>query len=192
MGQVNRAGQCGRIAVLPPRGVLLLCLLGGMAAKSPAQTAGAAGEYQVKAAFLLNFTKFVEWPPAAFQDASSPLSICILGDDPFGTVLDQLIEAEVVNGRRLAAQRLRRPPQPKACQVLYISRSEKDVPAIIGGLGPGVLTVSDRDKFLREGGAIELVLEGRHVRFDISQRAIAKASLAASARLLGVARTVLK
>jgi hypothetical protein len=151
-----------------------------------------ASEYQVKAAYLLNFTKFVEWPQSAFESPNSPLTICILGDDPFGSLVDQLVEGETVNGRKLAVQRLRRVPEPKLCQVLFISRSEKDVSEVLTGLGPGVLTVADRDGFLREGGAIAFLTEDRHVRFDISQRAAANASLSLNSRLLSVARSVNK
>jgi len=154
--------------------------------------AQALSEYQVKAAFLLNFTKFIEWPAESFASTDSPLNICILGDDPFGKTLDQLVEGETVNGRKLTVQRLRGVPPPKSCQVLFISKSEEAVSSILPDLGPGVLTVSDRDGFLREGGMICLVIEGRHVRFDINQRAAARASLTLSARMLNVARIVKK
>jgi hypothetical protein len=149
-------------------------------------------EYQVKAAFLLNFTKFVEWPASAFENSGSPLTICIFGNDPFGKDIDQLLEGETVKGRRLAVERLRRAPAPKSCQVLFFSRSEKDISKIMTGLGPGVLTVSDRDRFLLEGGMIALLIDDSRVRFDISQRTAIRASLMMNARLLNVARTVEK
>ncbi len=148
------------------------------------------GEYQVKAAFLLNFTKFVAWPPGAFEDGASPLTICVMGDDPFDGTLDQVTEGESVNGRKIAVQRVRRIPKPKSCQMLFISRSEKEIPAILAEVGPGVLTVSDADGFLQDGGIIAFVIQGRHVRFDINQRAAGKAQLTLSARLLSVARSV--
>jgi len=147
-------------------------------------------ESEVKAAFLLNFTRFVDWPPTAFESADSPLTICILGDDPFGATLDQLVEGEVANGRKLAVDRIRRIPPAGKCQVLFVGKSEKEVPAVIADLGPGVLTVSERDRFLNEGGVIAFVVEAGHVRFDISQRAAMKASLSLNARLLRVARHV--
>jgi hypothetical protein len=147
-------------------------------------------EYQVKAAFLLNFTKFVGWPPAAFADEHSPLAICILGEDPFGSTLDEIVKGENVNGHDLAVQRIRRAPAPKLCQVLFISRSEKEIPRILEELGPGVLTVGDGDNFLRDGGIIAFVIQDRRVRFDIDQRAAAKAMLTMSSRLMNVARSV--
>ncbi len=165
-------------------------LLGLLVSVSSLLADGPSSEYRVKAAFLLNFTKFVEWPATAFESADSPLTICILGEDPFGSFLDQVVEGETVNGRKLIIQRLRRPPKPKTCQVLYISKSEKDVAATVSELGPGVLTVADDDRFLRDGVVIAFVIDDRHVRFDINQRAAANSSLTVSARLLNVARSV--
>ena len=147
-------------------------------------------EYHVKAAFLLNFTKFVEWPAVAFDDAHSPITVCLLGDDPFGATLNQLVEGEVVSGRKLIVQRIRRAPPPKACQVLFVSQSEREVSRMLGALGPGVLTVGEGEEFLREGGIIAFVLENRRVRFDINQSAAANASLTLSSRLLNVAKSV--
>lgn len=151
-----------------------------------------AAAYEVKAAFLLNFTKFVEWPATAFEDAHSPLAICILGDDPFGSALDDLVQGESVNGRKLVVERIRRAPRPKSCQVLFLNKTEKDVSTILSSLGSGVLTVGDGEGFVREGGIIAFAVEGRHVRFDINTRAAAEASLTISSRLLHVARSVQK
>jgi hypothetical protein len=191
MAAVNRKKPARRPYACPLRAALPLCV----AALAPflicAQVPPQASEYQVKAAFLLNFTKFVTWPAAAFPDANSPLTICILGEDPFDGALDQLVEGEEVNGRKLLVRRIQQPPAPKTCQELFIN-SQKDVPRIIAAAGPGILTVGDRDGFLREGGIIAFVIENRHVRFDIDQRAASGASLGLSARLLSVARSVQK
>ena len=94
----------------------------------PCSSAAAADEpleYQVKAAFLLNFTKFIDWPAAAFATPDSPISICILGDDPFGQTLDEIVEGEVVNGRKVIVQRIKRAPPPKSCQVLFVEQVGK-------------------------------------------------------------------
>jgi hypothetical protein len=151
-----------------------------------------ADEYQVKAAFLLNFTRFVQWPAAAFANASSPFTICVLGDDPFGDALDQVVEGESAGTRKLAVRRIHQPPAAKSCQILFVGRSQKDIAGTVSGLGPGVLTVGEGAAFLRGGGMIAFVLEQRHVRFDINHRAAARASLNLSSRLLAVARTVQK
>jgi hypothetical protein len=149
-------------------------------------------EYQVKAAYLTKFTRFVAWPSSAFESPASPLTICILGDNPFGEDIDRLVEGETVKGRKVAVVRLRRAPTPRTCQVLFISKSEKDVPMLLAGLGTGILTVSDRDRFLLDGGMIALVLENQHVRFDVNQRAAVMASLTIDALMLNVARSVQK
>jgi hypothetical protein len=146
----------------------------------------------VKAAFLLNFTKFVEWPPASFANDRSPVSICILGDDPFGPVIDAVVNDEFVNSRKLVVQRLRQLPAVGRCQVMFIENMDKDVPGILAKLGPGVLTVGQGDTFIRDGGIIAFVIENRRVRFDISQTAASKADLKMNAKLLSVARTVEK
>lgn len=158
--------------------------LAGAAAQPPS-------EYQVKAAFLLNFTKFVDWPESVFASPEVPLSICILGEDPFGAELDKIVEGEAVNSRRLSIQRVRRLPLP-ACQVLFVGREEKDIPKILAAAHPGVLTVGEGERFLREGGMIALVIDNRRVRFDVNQPAAATAGLQISSKLLNVARNVEK
>src|SRR5690349_4034953 len=91
-----------------------------------------ASEYDVKAAFLLNFTKFVEWKPDACRDAISPLAICILGSDAFGPAIDLIIENELVNTRRLAVRRISDvPPVGKTCQVLFVSSTGRELRRIL-------------------------------------------------------------
>ncbi len=170
--------------------VLLACL---SITSCPARAAEAEPlEYQVKAAFLLNFTKFVQWPASAFADENSPVAICILGEDPFGNTLDEMVKGEALNGRQLVVQRIRRQVEPKACQVLFVSKSEKDVARTLADLGTGVLTVGEGEKFLRDGGIIAFVIQDRRVRFDIDQAAAAKARITLSSRLMNVARSVEK
>jgi len=179
----------------PRAGRLLTWAVAALLALAPGVWANEAkpeAEYQVKAAFLLNFTRFVEWPAAAFADDTSPFTICVLGADPFGEALDQVVEGESAANRKLEVRRIQLPPAAKSCQVLFVARSEKDVAGIVGGLGPGILTIGEGDGFLRGGGMIAFVLEEHHVRFDINHRAAAKASLNLSSRLLGVARSVKK
>jgi hypothetical protein len=149
-------------------------------------------EHQVKAAFLLNFTKFIEWPATVFADERSPLTICVLGEDPFEDTLDHMVDGEVVNGRKLVLQRIRRGTPPEVCRVLFISKSEKEVRKTLSGAGPGVLTVGEGENFLADGGIIAFVMENRRVRFDINVTAAANAMLTINARLLSVARSVEK
>ncbi len=147
-------------------------------------------EYDVKAAFLLNFTKFVEWPPSAFASPDAPLTICILGDDPFGRAIDQLVEGEFVNRHRIAVERIRT-DQPKSCQVLFVGNNGS-IPTAFSAANPAVLTVGDGTDFLRQGGVIAFVVDNRRVRFDISLKAATNAGLKLSSKLLTVARSVEK
>ena len=149
-------------------------------------------EYQVKAAFLLNFTKFIEWPAEAFSAPDAPIDICILGDDPFGSALDQIVAGEVVTGRKVAIERIRQAPPPKSCAVLFVGRPDKDLLKILRGLGPGVLTVGEGEGFVRDGGMIAFVIENRRVRFDVNEPAAEHAGIKLSSKLLNVARFVEK
>jgi len=145
-------------------------------------------EYRVKAAYLLNFTKFIGWPSEAFEAPDSPIGICILGDDPFGSTLDRIVQREIVNGRQVIVQRIKRVPEPKTCQVVFVSKPGKDESQT--GYGPGVLTVGEGESFLREGGMIAFVLDNRHVRFKVNQASAESAGLKLSSQLLKVAKAV--
>jgi hypothetical protein len=155
-----------------------------------AQTAPAARpEHHVKAAFLLNFTRFVEWSTAA--DTSEPFHICIYGNDPFGSIIDEIVSEETVSGRKFSVDRLSH-NAPQGCQLLFVPGSEPDVPLILAQTGKGTLTVGEGDQFIRNGGMIALVIENRRVRFDVNLRAAQDAGLRISSRLLKVARWVVK
>jgi hypothetical protein len=147
-------------------------------------------EYRVKAAFLLNFTKFIEWPAAAFDTSDSPFSICIIGDDPFGNALDQIVAGESVNGRKLIIQRVKQTPPPKSCQMVFVSKPETEMMKILPEMGPGVLTIGESEGFIRDGGMIAFLLENRRVRFGISKTHAENAGLKLSSKLLNVARSV--
>ena len=195
MEPVTRSGlPRGARGDIVPRNPAVLCLAIALGLLWPlsSRAADEALEYQVKAAFLLNFTKFIEWPEAAFANTNSPIAICILGNDPFGSVLNQLVEGESVSGRRVTVQRINRAPSPKTCQVLFAAAPERDVLRLIPSLGPGVVTVGEGEEFVRAGGMIGFVIANRRVQFEINQTAAEKAGLKLSARLLGVARAVTK
>jgi hypothetical protein len=159
---------------------------------SSARAADALSEYDVKAVFLLNFTKFIEWPAAAFEAPDSPITICILGEDPFGSMLNQVVEGEVVNRRKVAVQRIKHAPAQKSCQILFWSKSEGSAAKALPGLGPGVLTVGEGENFVREGGMISFIIDNRRVRFDVHQTVAESAGLKLSSKLLSVARSVEK
>jgi hypothetical protein len=146
----------------------------------------ATSEYEVKAAYLLNFARFVEWPAPA--PGNDPFTICIVGDDPFQGALERLVEGEAVNGRPIAVRRLARWQEP--CRILFVSRSERDTFRILRQTGRGVLTVGEEPGFLSDGGMINFVVEDRKVKFEVSLKAATEASIRINSRLLSVAKSV--
>lgn len=166
---------------------VILCFLAVVA------QAQSASEYQVKAAFLFNFARFVEWPADAFPSADSPLQICILGQDPFGRDFEQMIEDKAVSGHRIEIAHPEGVPQARACQILFIALPDKQqvLQTMQGLKGASVLTVGDAPGFARMGGIINFVLDDNRVRFEINQKAAELAHLKLSARLLTVAKLVL-
>lgn len=162
------------------------------AAPAPEGPQEAASEYDVKAAFLYNFTKFVEWPAAAFHDDRGAMRLCVLGDDPFGSSLGEIAEGDVA-GRRLTVWRFRAMKDPATCQILFVSRSETGrLPQILRSVRDApVLTVGDTQGFLEQGGIVNFIREGSKVRFEISQESAERAGIKISSRLLRLAVRVL-
>lgn len=150
-----------------------------------------AGEYEVKAAFLYNFTKFVEWPSAAFADERSSILICVLGENPFGRSLSDLATDRVA-GRKLTVLGRKENQGLDGCHVLFISRSERGrIPEILAAVQSApVLTVADTEGFLDQGGGINFMLEGSKVRFEINQEAAERAGIRISSKLMSLARRV--
>ncbi len=144
-------------------------------------------EYQVKALFLFSFAQFVSWPSP--PPAETPFVIGIAGDDPFDSYLDETVRGEKVNNRPLTTHRFRRGRDPRNCDLLFISQSERDRAAqIVANLkGRSVLTVSDIDGFLKLGGMIELFTEKNKIRMRINLEAVRGANLKVSSKLLRVA-----
>jgi len=149
-------------------------------------------EYQVKAVFLFNFTQFVEWPTNAFPDARVPLTIGVLGDDPFGNFLKETVRGEKAGGRPIIVKHFSSAENLGNCQVLYISASEaKKVKTILAALkGRQILTVSDTVEFAENGGAIRFVTEQNKIHFRINLEAAKKAGLTISSKLLRLAEIV--
>jgi hypothetical protein len=171
----------------------LLCLaaLVGIIPGRPA-VAAAPTEYQLKAVFLMNFAKFVEWPATAFRSAQSALTICVLGEDPFGHDLDDVVRGQVAGDRALAVRRLAQVQREDNCQVLFVSAAEKArterVLAVLGNTP--TLTVGEGDEFPAAGGVIGLLIEDNKVRFDVNLEAAERAGLKISSKLLKLARNV--
>ena len=157
-----------------------------------AQTHDNALEYEAKAAFLLNFAKFVEWPAVAFPAPDTPITICVLGVDPFGPILDRMVEGQSVNNRAVRARRSVPEANPRGCHIAFISRYERQGMAqIVSALGSSsVLTVSELPGFTAVGGMIEFVIEEEQVGFYVNAARAEAAGLKLSSRLLRVAKEV--
>jgi hypothetical protein len=163
--------------------VVTLALVAGLRAQPPAT------EYQVKAAYLLNFGKFVTWP---VNPPSQDFPICVFGADPFGSLLDATVRGEKIDGKPVVAQRIKAGENAAACKVLFIGRSEESQrKRLLAGLKKsGVLTVSDIPGFLDHGGMIQFVTTGSRVRFEVNLNAAQEGGIALSSELLKVATAV--
>jgi hypothetical protein len=149
-------------------------------------------EYEVKAAYLYDFGKFVAWP--AKVAASDDFPICVLGQDPFGPTFDATIAGETINGKKVVVNRITKPQDALSCRILFISASEesqlKEILATIDKTS--VLTVSDISQFTRRGGMIQFVTDANRVRFEVNVTTAERAGLTLSSQLLKVAINVRK
>lgn len=167
---------------------LLSLLLLRVASLADAQEDSQPTEYQIKAAFIFNFAKFVEWPTAAFSKASSPLVVGVLGDNPFHDALEKTIKNKTVDEHPVIIMQFRAATEATNCHILFISSSEKArLPQILKQIkGRSVLTVSEMPGFTEAGGMINFVLEGTKIRFQINNDAANGVGLKISAKLLGL------
>src|SRR5690242_5507556 len=172
----------------PARLVALLLVLCVM----PCAFASPTPEYQVKAAFLFNFSQFVSWPPQAFSSSSAPIVIAVLGENPFGSDLDAIVSGQRVDGHPLVVRRYQDVSEIDGCHILFIDRSEStELPRIVQALrGRGILTVSDIDGSAQSGVMIDLVTEHNHVRMQINVAAARASGLTISSQLLRPAQIV--
>jgi hypothetical protein len=158
----------------------------------PQLAAAAPSEYQVKAVFLFNFSRFVEWPAAAFPNASAPLVLCIFGHDPFGADLDEVVKGEVVNGRSLVIRRLQEAAETSECHILFIHKSEdrRLAEALSAVDHRSTLTVSDLPGAAQRGVMIRLVTEQGRIRLRINVESARAVDLTISSNLLRSAEIV--
>jgi hypothetical protein len=149
-------------------------------------------QYQVEAAYLYNFGRFIEWPAKVTPAKTGRFTICVLGEDPFGPILDQTVAGEMIGNQSVAARRISSPQDAADCQILFISSSEANrLNKIIEALGKSaVLTVSDIPQFSQRRGMIQFVLDDNRIRFEVNLTATQHAGLALSSELLKVATTV--
>lgn len=175
------------------RGLALTLALTALASAGQAWAGGApsASEYTVKAAYLSKFGAFVDWPPNAFASPNAPIVICVVGEDPFGPVLDQTVGGQKIGPRGLEVRRMERVERGSGCQILYLglSRRQSTAEALKTVQGAPVLTVTDGR---RSGppGIIDFTVTGNHVRFSVDPDAAAQCGLTISSKLLSVAVAV--
>lgn len=171
--------------------VRLSCALLGVFLAALPLPAQRLSEYDVEAAYLYNFGKFVRWPANTGHN-SSTFDICILGQDPFRGTLDKLIANDKIDGKPIRKRLVGRPAETEGCAIVYISDSESEnLRRIINALSSrGELLVSGLPNFIREGGMIQFVMDGDRVRFQINLDQATKSHLVMSSQLLKVAVSV--
>jgi hypothetical protein len=160
-----------------------------------ARDASDSSEYLIKAGYIFNFAKFVDWPAAAFSQPDSPIVIGILGTDPFGTIIDKTVQDKRVGARGFVVKRLKWGADPKdlrECKILFVGASERahldELVQMLRGLP--ILTVGETPGFAERGGVIRFVLEDNRVRFEVNVDAARQADLTISSRLLTLARII--
>jgi hypothetical protein len=176
--------MCSRVISILRVGLFWL-LAGGI---GPAQQPQPS-EYQLKAAFLFNFARFVEWPKTALATPTTPLVIGILGENPFHEDLERTIGNKTVDSHPVVIQEFRSVTEATNCHVLFISTVEKKkLPEILQGLkGKNVLTVGEMEDFIESGGMINFRMEGTKIRFQINKEAAGAAGLKISSKLMALA-----
>jgi len=162
---------------------LLACTLLLVSAQAPTR------EYQVKAAFLFNFTQFIEWPSASFSSSSSPLVIGVLGKNPFGNYLEETVSGETVHGHPLLVQHYKTVEEIKNCHILFLNITDatKIDQVIESAKSKSVLTVSDGVNFMKQGGMIRFFTRKNKIQFQVNTELTKSANLTVSSKLLRLA-----
>lgn len=168
--------------------LILLAVTGGI---PPAQAQGKPPlEYQIKAAFLFNFTRFIHWPATAYASADAPFVIGIVGHDPFGSYLGDLVNGEQADGHSIVIRRYPNGGDISGCQLLFINvATPAKLKAILASTAQqNMLTVGDTDNFISLGGMVRFFKEDNRIKMEIKLAATKTAQLEMSAKLLQVAK----
>jgi YfiR/HmsC-like len=171
-----------------PKVIILLLLMLACFHRSETTRAQAVNEYQVKAAFILNFAKFVEWPGDTLNGGT--IVVGIVGDDPFGGALDQLVHGNSAQGRQLVVRHFKSSDDLRRCHILFISSSEKRrFDQILNSIrDSSVLTIGEASHFNQAGGVIRFFIQDNKVRFEINATAAGQARLKISSKLLALSK----
>jgi len=170
---------------------LAAALLAALLAAIPPARAQEAGEYQIKAAFLVTIAKFVDWAPGKLDDGA-PIVVGIYGKDPFGPTLDKTLEGKTVNGRAISIRRVAGLEEARVCTIVFVAAVDrKRLAQTLAALSAaGVMSVGESPNFAQQGGVVNFVLRGNAVALEINPIAAERAHLRISSRLLGLARIV--
>jgi hypothetical protein len=165
-----------------------------VSAGQPISAAQAMNEYQVKAAYLYNFAKFVEWPARAFENSTAPIRLCALNYPSFDSELSQMVKGKTIAGRPVAVVEVGNVEQARSCHLLFInSTQDKQAQHIIESLrDTSVVTVGESNGFVEKGGILNFVLVDDRVQFQINHKAANQAGLRISSQLLSLARLVIE
>ena len=149
-------------------------------------------EYRIKAAFIYKFIKFIEWPSLEFGNDQGPFLVCVLGEDPFGDILEETFEGKTGHGRALSVKRSRELSGLEDCHVIFISASERrrlgKILEVIQS--DSILTIGDTENFALSGGMIRLQKKGKKLRFEINLKSAQKAGLSISSKLLVLGKVI--
>jgi hypothetical protein len=153
---------------------------------------GTSREHQIKAAFVYNFTKFIEWPAQSFPDANAPIIIGVLGETPFATELEQLVRDRKVNGHTILVKRIQSVAEAASTHLLFVSATEDAQLASLRAAleSRPIVTVGESSSFAQSGGTITFILQDDKVRFEISTATAEQTGLRISAQLQKLAATV--
>lgn len=169
------------------RGRLAALLLGAVAFSST--LAAPPNEYALKSVFLYNFCRFIEWPDAAFAGPNDPIVIGVLGEDPFGPLLEEAVQGESFRGRSIAIERYRNVREVGRCHLLFVAASEtgrlNEILSTVAGRS--IVTVGETEAFIERGGMIALAADRNRVRLLVNPDALRAARLGVSSKLLRVA-----
>jgi len=148
-------------------------------------------QYQVKAAFLINFPKYVDWPADAFAETNSPIVIAVPGETKVAEEIQKIIAGRTVNGRKIVLKRLASGEEACDCHILFVSAAEqRRSPNLQTRFKSGVLTVGESDDFLERGGIINLARRAQKIALEVNLTAAGNARIKISSGFLGVANVV--
>jgi hypothetical protein len=151
---------------------------------------GQPSEYEVKGAYLLNFAKFVKWPQQKLNDADSPFTVGVVGDEAFAASIDSVVHGKKLNGHKVVVRRVANADDARKSHLLFVSRAEEGrLAAIVAEVrDEPVLTVGESDRFISRGGMINFIPVGDTIRFEINRTAAEKVGLKIDSRLLSLAK----